>query len=91
MKNSYFCPVHHGDELVSKQLYDAFKARCIPILTSDEIRLPFENIFADYSVAFFQIPLHESDTLPAVNWNDDRKWQKTNEIKYQRFEIYSHH
>ena len=66
MKNSDFCPIPHGDGPASKRLYDAFKTRCIPVVMSDEIRFPFENLFADYSGAILQVPMFEPDTISAV-------------------------
>ena len=80
MKNTDFCPVPHGDGPASKRLYDAFKARCIPVLMSDEIRFPFENVFADYSGAVLQVPMYEADTIaPIIGMmtDDDKREMKS--------------
>lgn len=66
MKHSEFCPIPMGDGPTSKRLYDAFNARCIPIILSDEARFPFEGVFANYAGAVIQVPMHETDTVPGV-------------------------
>ena len=56
MKRSEFCPVPHGDGPASKRMYDTFKTGCIPIVLTDEIRFPFEHLFAYYDDTLIQIP-----------------------------------
>ena len=66
MKKSQFCPVPAGETPSSKRLYDAFKTRCIPIILSDDLRFPFENVFCDYSAAIIQLPMKEVGFIPYV-------------------------
>ena len=56
MRSSEFCPVPHGDGPASKRMYDTFKSGCIPIVLTDEIRFPFEHLFAYYDDAITHIP-----------------------------------
>ena len=66
MKKSQFCPVPSGETPSSKRLYDAFKSRCIPIILSDELRFPFEEVFCDYSGTILQVPMSEVGSLPSI-------------------------
>lgn len=66
MSISDFCPSPSGETANSKRFFDALKLRCIPVLLSDDIHLPFEELFADYSGAVIQIPMRETRALPAT-------------------------
>jgi len=66
MEKSEFCPVPQGDGPSSKRLFDAYQCLCIPVLLSDEIRLPFESQFIDYSFSTLQIPMNKPRVLNMV-------------------------
>ena len=66
MKKSQFCPVPSGETPSSKRLYDAFKSRCIPLILSDDMRFPFENVFCEYSGTVVQIPMNEAESVPII-------------------------
>lgn len=55
MRDSVFCLVPLGDSPSSKRIYDAFNALSIPIIISDYIRFPFEDVFLNYSKILIQI------------------------------------
>jgi hypothetical protein len=55
--HSDFCTVPYGDSPSAKRLFDTFRTLCIPIILSDKIRFPFENLFIDYSKLVLQIPV----------------------------------
>ena len=66
MVNSDFCCVPHGDGPTTKRLFDTFRTLCIPIVLSDEIMFPFEDLFVDYSDIVIQIPAFEPNFIPLV-------------------------
>ena len=63
MLNSEYCCVPHGDGPTTKRLFDTFRTLCIPIVLSDEIRFPFEELFIDYSVILMQIPAFHPEMI----------------------------
>ena len=66
MVNSEFCCAPHGDGPTTKRLFDTFRTLCIPIVLSDEIKFPFEDLFVDYSHIVIQIPAFEPHLIPLV-------------------------
>ncbi|KAK4793025.1 hypothetical protein SAY86_023460 [Trapa natans] len=48
MQNSKFCLNIAGDTPSSNRLFDAIASHCVPVIISDEIELPFEDVL-DYS------------------------------------------
>lgn len=48
MANSKFCLNIAGDTPSSNRLFDAIVSHCVPVIISDEIELPFEDVL-DYS------------------------------------------
>ncbi|KAJ6404237.1 hypothetical protein OIU84_012423 [Salix udensis] len=48
MASSKFCLNIAGDTPSSNRLFDAIASRCVPVIISDEIELPFEDVL-DYS------------------------------------------
>ncbi|EAY07987.1 Exostosin family protein [Trichomonas vaginalis G3] len=64
MSNSKFCCVPHGDGPTTKRLFDTFRTLCIPIVLSDEIKFPFEDLFINYPEILIQIPAFEPDRIP---------------------------
>ena len=66
MVNSDFCCVPHGDGPTTKRLFDTFRTLCIPIVLSDEIMFPFEDLFVDYTNIVIQIPAFEPNLIPLV-------------------------
>lgn len=68
MLSSEYCIVPHGDGPTTKRLFDTFRTLCIPIVLSDQIRFPFENLFIDYSKVVIQIPaFHPEDIGVAMS------------------------
>ena len=63
MLNSEYCCVPHGDGPTTKRLFDTFRTLCIPIVLSDEIRFPFEDLFVDYSTILLQIPAFKPEQI----------------------------
>jgi len=53
MANSTFCLVPKGDTPTSRRLFDAIMAGCIPIIVSNEIRLPFRDFLDWQSFSVF--------------------------------------
>ncbi|KAL5981163.1 hypothetical protein ACLOJK_029084 [Asimina triloba] len=60
MRSSRFCLNIAGDTPSSNRLFDAIASHCIPVIISDEIELPFEDVL-DYSK--FCIFLRASDAV----------------------------
>lgn len=74
MASSEYCLVPHGDGPTTKRLFDTFKTLCIPIVLSDQIRFPFENLFIDYSKVLIQIPaFHPEDIGIAMSLPDKKR------------------
>lgn len=63
MRRSEFCPVPHGDGPASKRMYDTLKAGCVPIVLTDEIRFPFEDLFARYDDVLIHIPAYQPSMI----------------------------
>ncbi|CAM9001306.1 unnamed protein product [Rhodiola kirilowii] len=60
MASSKFCVNIAGDTPSSNRLFDAIASQCIPVIISDEIELPFEDML-DYSE--FSIFVQSTDAL----------------------------
>ncbi|CAH2065354.1 unnamed protein product [Thlaspi arvense] len=60
MHNSKFCLNIAGDTPSSNRLFDAIASHCVPVIISDEIELPFEDVI-DYSE--FSVFVRTSDAL----------------------------
>lgn len=92
MASSKFCLNIAGDTPSSNRLFDAIVSHCVPVIISDEIELPFEDVL-DYSE--FCVFVHASDAvkkgyllnlLRGVNrekWT--KMWERIKEI-VQHFE-----
>ena len=80
MRRSEFCPVPHGDGPASKRMYDTLKTGCVPIVLTDEIRFPFEDLFARYDDVLIHIPAYEPEMIrlafAAVNENRKTRIRK---------------
>jgi len=63
MMHSEFCVVPHGDGPTTKRLFDTFRTLCIPIVLSNEIRFPFEDLFIDYSKVLMQVPAYKPEMI----------------------------
>jgi hypothetical protein len=60
MRGSKFCLHLAGDTPSSNRLFDAVASRCVPLIISDKIELPFEDVL-DYSE--FCVFVNSSDAL----------------------------
>jgi hypothetical protein len=60
MHSSKFCLNIAGDTPSSNRLFDAIVSHCIPVIISDDIELPYEDVL-DYSK--FSIFVHSSDAV----------------------------
>ena len=60
MHNSKFCLNIAGDTPSSNRLFDAIASHCVPVIISDDIELPFEDVI-DYSE--FSVFVRTSDAL----------------------------
>ncbi|XP_022863662.1 probable arabinosyltransferase ARAD1 isoform X1 [Olea europaea var. sylvestris] len=60
MRSSKFCLNIAGDTPSSNRMFDAISSHCVPVIISDEIELPFEDVL-DYSE--FCIFVRASDAL----------------------------
>ncbi|XP_017976335.1 PREDICTED: probable arabinosyltransferase ARAD1 [Theobroma cacao] len=88
MHSSKFCLNIAGDTPSSNRLFDAIASHCVPVIISDEIELPYEDVL-DYSQ--FSIFVRTSDALKErflVNlvrsikkeeWT--RMWEKLKEVE----------
>ncbi|GAA0168187.1 glycosyltransferase [Lithospermum erythrorhizon] len=92
MATSKFCLNIAGDTPSSNRLFDAIASHCVPVIISDEIELPFEDVL-DYSE--FSIFVHSSDAikegyllnlLRSVNQNKWEKMWKTLKTLTKHFE-----
>ena len=87
MLNSEFCPVPQGDGPSSKRFYDSIQTLCIPIILSDEIRFPFEDLFINYKKFILQIPMFNSNFLSFIIGflnNNKKLIIKKNLIKFRK-------
>ncbi|XP_024984719.1 probable arabinosyltransferase ARAD1 [Cynara cardunculus var. scolymus] len=88
MRLSKFCLNIAGDTPSSNRLFDAIASHCVPVIISDEIELPFEDIL-DYSE--FSVFVRTSDALKdefLINFirsigRDEwtQKWAKLKEVE----------
>lgn len=60
MRASKFCLNIAGDTPSSNRLFDAIASHCVPVIVSDEIELPYEDVL-DYSE--FCVFVNTSDAL----------------------------
>ncbi|CAI9268379.1 unnamed protein product [Lactuca saligna] len=89
MRSSKFCLNIAGDTPSSNRLFDAIVSHCVPVIISDEIELPFEDVL-DYSE--FCVFVKTSDAIKEgflINFirsigRDEwtRKWKKLQEVKH---------
>ncbi|PIN06472.1 Acetylglucosaminyltransferase EXT1/exostosin 1 [Handroanthus impetiginosus] len=89
MHSSKFCLNIAGDTPSSNRLFDAIASHCVPVIISDEIELPYEDIL-DYSE--FCIFVRTSDALKETfllnlirNISKDewtRMWKRLKEIEH---------
>nr|XP_043611311.1 probable arabinosyltransferase ARAD1 [Erigeron canadensis] len=89
MQSSKFCLNIAGDTPSSNRLFDAIVSHCVPVIISDEIELPFEDVL-DYSE--FCIFVRTADALREnflINfirsigkeeWT--KKWEKLKEVEH---------
>nr|DAD34878.1 TPA_asm: hypothetical protein HUJ06_005518 [Nelumbo nucifera] len=89
MTSSKFCLNIAGDTPSSNRLFDAIASHCVPVIISDEIELPYEDVL-DYSE--FCIFVRESDALKKgflldllrgikhQHWN--KMWEKLKEVEH---------
>ncbi|CAI9281425.1 unnamed protein product [Lactuca saligna] len=59
MSSSKFCLNIAGDTPSSNRLFDAIVSHCVPVIISDEIELPFEDVL-DYSKFSIFVPASEA-------------------------------
>ncbi|KAK6159045.1 hypothetical protein DH2020_006359 [Rehmannia glutinosa] len=89
MQTSKFCLNIAGDTPSSNRLFDAIASHCVPVIISDEIELPFEDII-DYSEFF--IFVRSSDALKEnflINFIRNigkeewtRMWERLKEVEH---------
>ncbi|KAD3337292.1 hypothetical protein E3N88_32812 [Mikania micrantha] len=89
MQTSKFCLNIAGDTPSSNRLFDAIASHCVPVIISDDIELPFEDVL-DYSE--FCIFIRTSDALKdkfLINFirnisKDEwtQKWKKLKEVEH---------
>lgn len=89
MASSKFCLNIAGDTPSSNRLFDAIASHCVPVIISDQIELPFEDVL-DYSQ--FCLFVRASDAvkkgyllnllrgIKQDNWT--RMWEKLKEIAH---------
>ncbi|PKI58907.1 hypothetical protein CRG98_020653 [Punica granatum] len=88
MRSSKFCLNIAGDTPSSNRLFDAIASHCVPVIISDDIELPYEDVL-DYSK--FCIFIRNSDALKKnflVNYirgigkeEWTRMWEKLKEVE----------
>lgn len=76
IRHSNFCTVPYGDSPSSKRLFDALRSGCLPIVMSDEIRLPFEDVFGRWENCVIQIPMYKPEKIPEVMMLVNDRWAK---------------
>ncbi|KAF9595914.1 hypothetical protein IFM89_006195 [Coptis chinensis] len=59
MSSSKFCLNIVGDTPSSNRLFDAIASHCVPVIISDEIELPYEDIL-DYSELCIFVPASDA-------------------------------
>ncbi|CAI5506725.1 unnamed protein product [Closterium sp. Naga37s-1] len=77
MRRSRFCLVPEGNTVSSSRLFNAVVSGCIPVVVSDSILLPFEDLI-DYSRFALFVPSHlatRSGYLASVLRVDESKWR----------------
>ncbi|PON57383.1 Exostosin-like [Parasponia andersonii] len=79
MASSKFCLHIAGDTPSSNRLFDAIASHCVPVIISDEIELPFEDVL-DYSqfCIFVSAPdaIKKGYLLNLLRGIDQEKWTK---------------
>lgn len=88
MRSSKFCLNIEGDTPSSNRLFDAIASHCVPVIISDNIELPYEDVL-DYSQ--FCIFIRTKDALTnkfLINYirsiqEDEwtRMWRRLKEVK----------
>ena len=90
MASSKFCLNIAGDTPSSNRLFDAIASHCVPVIISDDIELPFEDVL-DYSE--FCIFVRSSDAvkegyvLNLLRGIDRERWTKM----WERIKEIGHH
>ncbi|CAI7736556.1 unnamed protein product [Closterium sp. NIES-53] len=77
MRRSLFCLVPEGNTVSSSRLFNAVVSGCIPVVVSDSILLPFEDLIDFTRFALF-LPSHlatRSGYLASVLRLDESKWR----------------
>ncbi|CAI5961421.1 unnamed protein product [Closterium sp. NIES-64] len=77
MRHSRFCLVPEGNTVSSSRLFNAMVSGCIPVVVSDSILLPFEDLIDFTRFALF-VPSHlatRSGYLASVLRLDESKWR----------------
>jgi hypothetical protein len=59
IQEGIFCPIPRGDTSATKRLFCAIVALCIPVIVSDALLLPFENIGVPWRDFMVRIPEHK--------------------------------
>lgn len=90
MSSSKFCLNIAGDTPSSNRLFDAIARHCVPVIISDDIELPFEDVL-DYSE--FCVFVHSSDAvkkgylLNLLRGMKENQWTKM----WERLKVVSKH
>ncbi|CAI5463289.1 unnamed protein product [Closterium sp. Yama58-4] len=77
MRRSLFCLVPEGNTVSSSRLFNAMVSGCIPVVVSDSILLPFEDLI-DYTRFALFMPSHlatRSGYLASVLRLEESKWR----------------
>ncbi|KAK4272378.1 hypothetical protein QN277_020944 [Acacia crassicarpa] len=89
MRSSKFCLNIAGDTPSSNRLFDAIAAHCVPVIISDEIELPYEDVL-DYSEFCIFVPTKDAirenflinfiRSIGKQEWT--RMWTKLKEVEH---------
>ena len=66
MRKSQLCLNPPQDSPTSKSLTDTFLSMCVPVVFSDQVYFPFEDVFIDYSNIVIQVPMDNTYLLKSV-------------------------
>ncbi|KAG6522952.1 probable arabinosyltransferase ARAD1 [Zingiber officinale] len=88
MHSSKFCLNIAGDTPSSNRLFDAIASHCVPVIISDDIELPYEDVL-DYSNFCICVPTSNAtgkgfliELLRSVNREDwTRMWKRLKEVE----------
>ncbi|WJX25468.1 hypothetical protein P8452_14504 [Trifolium repens] len=89
MRSSKFCLNIAGDTPSSNRLFDAIASHCVPVIISDEIELPFEDVL-DYSEFCIFVPTRDAieenylinfiRSIGKEEWT--KMWNKLKEVEH---------